>query len=417
MNPFSRFPRRRPLAPIAGACAAVLLATACGGGETETDIGSQNLVIWADDERALALMTFAEAYSRTSRLQVDVISVENAELRSSFKSSLENGMGPDILVGPHDWTGELAEAGAIAPVALDPAEDGPKFVEGALDAVTRDGEVYGIPYATENLALLRNTDLAPEAPATFEEMVATGKEAVSAGSADRVLSLQVGETGDAYHLHPLFTSAGGYLFGEDAAGDPDPSDLGVAAPESVAAFERLAELGESGVLSRSVDAESAGVLFTEGAAPFYITGPWSLATVRQSGIPYEVSPVPAFADGDPARPLLGVQTFFVSSAAKDPELAARFASDLADNAELSVILYEADPRIPALEEALQVVAEQDPDVAAFQEAGEGGLPMPAIPEMEAVWSPFGQASADIIDGADPAGALAAAEAQIRNELG
>ena len=35
--------------------------------------------------------------------------------------------------------------------------------------------------------------------------------------------------------------------------------------------------------------------------------------------------------------------------------------------------------------------------------------MPAIPEMEAVWNPFSQATADIIGGADPAEALAEAE--------
>ncbi|WP_017571703.1 sugar ABC transporter substrate-binding protein [Nocardiopsis halotolerans] len=406
-------PFRLPL--LSTACVVALALTACstenGSG---TDPTERVITVWADDERAMALTTFAEAYSRTADARVEIIVVDHEELRASFLSTHTSGMGPDVLVGPHDWTGELAAAGAIAPVGLGP-EDTDAFTPGALEAVTHEGRVYGVPYATENVALIRNTDLAPEAPETFEELVETGTALVRSGRAERVLSLQIGEEGDAYHLHPLFTSAGGYLFGEDGNGGPDPSNLGVASPESVTAFERLAELGEagSGVLSREVDATAATDLFVSGAAPFHVTGPWSVAPIKEAGIPYAIGPVPPFAEGGPARPLIGVQTFFVSSGASDPGLAEEFASDFVADPAFSVTLYDADPRVPALLAALEQVAEHNPDLEAFQRAGEEGVPMPAIPEMDAVWGPFGQAGADIIGGADPASTLAGAEAQIR----
>ncbi|RKS10130.1 carbohydrate ABC transporter substrate-binding protein (CUT1 family) [Nocardiopsis sp. Huas11] len=404
-------PLTRPSARLACAAGLALALTACGAGtDADTAEADPTLTIWADDERALALMTFAEAYSRTSNARVEVIVVEHEELRASFVSAHAGGLGPDIMVGPHDWTGELVESGAVAPVDLD-ARAAEAFTPGSLDAVTYDGTVYGVPYATENLALVRNTDLAPEAPETMEELVETGSDLVEADRASRVLGLQVGEEGDAYHVHPLFTSAGGYLFGEDGAGDPDPTDLGVAAPESVAAFERLARLGEagSGVLRRDTTADVATELFTGGEAPYFVTGPWSLSPIKEAGVPYGISPVPPFADGAPARPLIGVQTFFIAAGASDPDLAGTFAADFVADPEFSVILYEADPRVPALVDALETVSEQDPDLQAFQNAGENGLPMPAIPEMDAVWGPFGQASANIIAGADPAEELAEAE--------
>ena len=409
---------RFPTVLSALSCGALLLLSACSPGADESpEQAEQVLTVWADDDRAVALATFAEAYSRTSGARVEVIVVEHEELRASFVSTYASDMGPDLLVGPHDWTGELASAGAIVPVGLG-AEDADAFTPGALEAVTHEGLVHGVPYATENLALVRNIDLAPEAPETMEELIETGTALVDAGRAEHVLSLQVGRQGDAYHIHPLFTSAGGYLFGEDENGDPDPSDLGVAAPESVAAFARLAELGEtgSGVLTRETDAAGAVTLFTEGAAPFFVTGPWNVAAVKAAGVAYEISPVPAFADGGPARPLLGVQTFFVSSGASVPELAERFAADFVSDPEFSLTLYDADPRVPALVAALEEVAEQDPDLEAFQRAGRGGVPMPAIPEMDAVWGPFGQASANIIGGADPAEELATAEERIRAEF-
>lgn len=400
--------RKLPLSLCAGTLALTL--TACSGAEEVDDYSSIPLTIWADEDRVQAMRTFAEAFSRDVNQEVEVIVIEHEELRASFLSSHATGLGPDLLVGPHDWTGELAAAESIVPVGLDSSQSD-LFSPGALDAVSYDGEVYGVPYATENLGLFRNTDLVPEAPASIEDMAGIGEDLVDAGSADQALSLQVGEEGDAYHIHPFFTSAGGYLFGEDESGDPDPTELGVAAPESIAAFEKVAELGEdgSGLLDRGTTADDATDLFATGAAPFLVSGPWSVSTIETNGIPFEVSPIPGFADGTEARSLIGVQTFFVASGAADPALAQELAETFLADPELSVILYESDPRVPALDAAMEMVAGQDPHMEEFQLAGEGGIPMPAIPEMEAVWNPFSQATADIIGGADPADALTEAE--------
>ena len=49
----------------------------------------------------------------------------------------------------------------------------------------------------------------------------------------------VGEQGDAYHMQPLYTSGGGYLFGTDAEGNQDPTDLGVGKEGSIAAAEKI----------------------------------------------------------------------------------------------------------------------------------------------------------------------------------
>lgn len=405
---------RSPL--FAGVLALVL--TACSGGGDDPGPFDGTLTMWVDEDRSQAMRTFAEAYARHSHSRIEVVVVEHEELRDSFLSAHAGGLGPDLLAGPHDWTGELVEAGAVAPVDIDPRQDAGLFTPGALEAVTYEGQVHGVPYATENLALIRNTDLVPQEPSSIEELVAEGEELVRSGSAEQVLSVQQGQEGDAYHLHPFFTSAGGYLFGEDTSGDPDPSELGVASPDSVSAFERLAELGEdgSGVLRRSTDADNAADLFVSAAAPFLLTGPWNVPAIQEAGVPYEVGPLPGFEDGGPARSLVGVQTFFVASGAADPDLAEHLATTFLSDPELSVILHEADPRMPALDEALDTVSEWDPDLEGFERAGENGVPMPAIPEMDAVWTPFGQAGADVIGGADPSAALSDAERAIVSQF-
>jgi maltose-binding protein MalE len=52
-------------------------------------------------------------------------------------------------------------------------------------------------------------------------------------------------------------------------------------------------------------------------------------------------------------------------------------------------IFEADPRPSALLPVRENI--EDPDIAAFAEAGANGLAMPAIPEMSAVWTSWGNA--------------------------
>ena len=57
--------------------------------------------------------------------------------------------------------------GVVAPVDLGAS---PRIPRRRDRGFTYEEQIYGVPYATENIALIRNTDLVPEAPATFEEM-------------------------------------------------------------------------------------------------------------------------------------------------------------------------------------------------------------------------------------------------------
>ncbi|MFC3995471.1 extracellular solute-binding protein [Nocardiopsis sediminis] len=404
---------------VAGTAALTLAASACGGGggESAPEAGG-TLVIWSDTERSEALTPFAEEFGESNGIRVDVQTFPVDTLQSDFVTAHEAGSGPDILVGAHDWIGNLVQNNAIDPVEL-PQDTADGFSETSLQAATYEGRLYGVPYAQENLILLRNTELAPDAPGTVEELVETGTALVEDGEADEVLGLQVSQTGDPYHLQPFFTSAGGYLFGADGEGGYDPSDLGIGTPESIEAFERIAELGEdgAGVLKRSIDADNVAGLFEEGRTPYFVTGPWSLADVRASGVDYDISAVPGFEGGADPRPFIGVQAFFVASGGANSVLAQEFVAGYVADPELAAALYDADPRPPALTAAYEQASADNPDIAKIVEAGANGEPMPAMPEMAAVFDPFGKAQAAVIGGADPEEVLTAAAENIQSEIG
>ena len=113
---------------------------------------------------------------------------------------------------------------------LDIAAIADDFQDVAIDAFTYDGQTYGLPYAVENIALVRNTDLVPEAPATFEEMIQIATDFKAQHADDPTyqgLALQVGAEGDGYHLQPILSAFGGYIFGQNEDGTFNPDDLGI----------------------------------------------------------------------------------------------------------------------------------------------------------------------------------------------
>ena len=405
------------------AVALITLAAGCSGGGSDqpSSTGSApasggKLVIWGDDKRAAALKPFADRFGRENGVTVEVQAISKDQ-QTTFVTAAQQGSGPDVMVGAHDWIGNLVQNGAVDPVQLTDAQQ-QGIAPNALKAVTFNGQVYGVPYATENLALLRNTKLAPQAPATVEDLVATGKNLRAQKKTSEILCLQVGQNGDAYHLYPFFTSAGGYLFGRTPDGGYDPRDLGVGKPQSVAAFEKIRRLGEKGdgALKRSITMENSIATFTAGKCAFLVSGPWAVTDAKKAGIAYDISAVPGFAGGEPAQPFLGVQTFYVAAKGKNKALAQEFVTNYVTTPELAVALYRAEPRPPALTAAFDQVKGDDPDLAKFVDAGRNAVPLPAIPEMATIWDPFGKAESAVIGGADPKTALSAAAKTISGQI-
>lgn len=364
--------------------------------------GDADLVIWANGPFVEAIQPIADQFGEENGITVEVQTVAT-ELQTNFVTANASGNGPDIVVGAHDWIGNLVQNSAIDPVQI--SEDQKEaLVPIAAEAVTYNGQTYGMPYSIESLVLIRNTDLAPEAPSSVEEMLSMGQAAVDAGTADRALNLQVGPEGDAYYMQPFYSSAGGYLFGKKADGSYDPADLGIGKEGSIAAAQKIAELGEagSGVLTQSLTFDNSIAQFNEGRIPFMINGPWTLADIREAGINYELSPIPGFEGMNPAQPFTGVQSFYVASQGENKSFAQTFLQTVAGEDETQRALYEAYGVPPATSALLEEISAVDPDAKITAEAAAAGLPMPALPAMAAVFAPLGQAEAAIVGGADPA---------------
>jgi arabinogalactan oligomer / maltooligosaccharide transport system substrate-binding protein len=384
--------------------------------ETAAPVRDQNaeLVIWSDDVRAPILTEFAEQfgeeYGITTQVQVAT------DVREQFKNATNVDQGPDIIVGAHDWLGELVQNGTVSPVQMS-QEVQAAFVPEAIEATKFDGQIYGVPYATENLALIRNVALAPDEPATMEELVENGNQLVESGEADQVMVTPVGQTGDAYHAYPWLAAYGGGIFGTNADGGWDANNVIVGSPESIEGGEKISWLADEGALNVNVDGATMEALFAEGKTPYMVSGPWAIPNVEGAGIDYAIAPIPDFEDGGETVPFLGVQMFYVSSKAKNAALAQEFVNQYVPTVEMQMALFEAGQRPPALIEALEQASASDADIEAFAAAGEAAQPMPNIPAMNSVWGPLGQATSDIVGGDEPGPRLEAAQEEIEANIG
>ena len=423
---------RRIARTLVPALLAVALTAGCGGGgdsgsDTTTsggespssdasgavpERGDADLVIWTDALKIDAVKKVADEFAAAQGIKVATQAI-SSDLQTNFVTANTAGNGPDVVVGAHDWIGNLVQNGAIDPLPLSP-DQLQGYSEKAVQATTYNDQLYGVPYGIEALGLYRNTEVAPDEPATLDDAIKAGEAARKAGKVDSALNLPVGENGDAYHMEPVLTSMGGYLFGQTADGEYDPTDLGVGKPGSLDAAETISELGKEQVLRTSISPDNSIALFTSGKAAFLVSGPWALPDVKKSGIDYAVQPVPGFAGEQPAEPFMGAQAFMVASNAKNKPFAQEFVTNGVNNEATMMTLYEGTNLPPAMTAVQEQVT--DKDIALFADAANKAAPMPAIPEMAAVWEPLGKAYAAIVTGADPDKTMTDAGKTISNAI-
>ncbi|HEX9854438.1 MAG TPA: maltose ABC transporter substrate-binding protein [Acidimicrobiia bacterium] len=402
-----------PTTTVAETTTTVAETTTTVAGDTTTTTepvvrADADLVIWADETKIPALQPFADQFAADNDLTVAIQELPFGDIRSRLIVAGPAGEGPDIVVAAHDWLGELVAAGAVAPLDISNVAD--DFSDVAVQAFNYEGTNFGLPYAVENIALIRNTDLVPEAPATFEEAIAIGQQLVADGEAEIPLALQENGNGDPYHNYPIVTALGGYVFGRNVDGSYNAEDLGIDSDGGLAAAQQFSEWAAEGVVNVDVTYDVMIEKFGSGLTPFAITGPWAVGSFGD--VNYAVDPFPPLAGGT-MQPFIGVQGFMVSAFAENPLIASTFVLDLMATQEAQEALYEVGDRPPAHEAAFQAVAASDPDVQGFGLSGADGYPMPAIPEMGSVWQAWTDAYQLILTGGDPAEAFTNAAEQIR----
>ncbi len=131
------------------------------------------LTVWTDESEIKSLTAMIEPAQKEYGIKLVVQEIKFDDLWKQFQTAAPAGSGPDILIQPHNLLGQLVKNGLIVP--LDLKDISAQYAPAALNAWQYNGEQYGLPINTENVGFFINTEIVPNCPATWTEVMDISK--------------------------------------------------------------------------------------------------------------------------------------------------------------------------------------------------------------------------------------------------
>lgn len=304
---------------------------------------------------------------------VNVLHVEGDALINKFEIEAAAGGGPDLLIVPNETIGREARAGLLAAIdqPLSPARD--RFMPAALDGVRVDGTLYGVPLTRSTVALYRNRERVPDAPASTQALLDAAK------SGTRVVLIR-----SIFHNYGFVGAFGGRLLDDNGRCIADQGGFD-------AALDYLDQLKAAGVVFATSGAEAAE-LFRAGEADITIDGSWMLSEYSAAlGDRLGVGALPSGPAG-PATPMIGGTSVVVNAGSDQVDQAVALALLLA-SPEAQQQLADQTQQLPVLTD----VPLANDALGGLAAAALSGTPRPQRAELDMFWRPFDAALADTLD--------------------
>ena len=272
--------------------AMVATAVPASGAVEGSSAAAGTIRIWTDKDRRADIEQIAKAWGARRGVTIEVVEKNFGDIRDQLKT-VQPATAPDVIIGAHDWTGQLAADGLVLPISPRRATVN-QFPKYALDAFSYGRAVkrlYGAPVALENVGLVVNTRLA-SVPRTWAALERAALAFKNRNPDNLAIAVPQAPAGDAYHMYPFFSGLGGYVFGKNKAGNLNPSQVGVANPVFLRNAPMIDRWDRLGLINSKVNYDTAKNAFLKGQAAFWVTGPWEADTLRQSGLRFRVVQVP-----------------------------------------------------------------------------------------------------------------------------
>ncbi len=339
---------------------------------------AQTLTVWTDEpETAEAVV---EQASADLGIEFDIVSIPYTELQSQYEQAVAVGEGPDLLFTSCGLHSQLAPQNLVAEIQAGDAID--QLDDAAIAASSWDGSLYCAPISAQSIAQVRNTALVPERPADWNEVQELCAEWPDDGT--YCAGFVSADDFDAFHVFPIITAYGGYLFGYDGV-EWDTSDVGINDPGTREAFSMIGDLVNSGKAITGTPDELLS-LYQDGDIGLWITGDWNTNRLDDSTLEYTIEPAPDGPAG-PGRPFVNSFGVYVNPTSPQLALAQLFVRDwtLTDD---GMAAWQDAWNSPSSWLPLQSTSDQ---YAGFEAAAKGGEPIPQINVMAEAWAPWGNA--------------------------
>ncbi|MET0768045.1 MAG: extracellular solute-binding protein, partial [Aeromicrobium sp.] len=182
-------------------------------------------------------------------------------------------------------------------------------------------KLYGIPRSTNVQLLWYRKSLVPEAPKTWEDVLAAS-EKLKADGKPYVIGITAAQyEGYVVGFNTILSSLGGTLVNED-------STKVTVDDKTVQALEILKDLATGGLSSKSLSNSQEPELFAQmqnDEAAITMNWPYVLGAMREANEDVAndlgVTRIPEFEPGTPSRATLGGMNYAISKFSKHPDLA------------------------------------------------------------------------------------------------
>ncbi|RLL69507.1 ABC transporter substrate-binding protein [Streptomyces sp. Z26] len=394
-------PALRRTAAVAAVCALSMAATACGGGTSTSDEGSnekpKELTYWASNQGSSlehdkkVLTPELEKFEKETGIRVKLEVVPWDSLLDRILAATSSGQGPDVLNIGNTWSASLQATGALLPwdaKNLERIGGEDRFTPAALAAAGAKGKppaavplyslAYGLYY---NKQMFRDAGI-DEPPATWDEFVDVGRKLTRDGR--HGLAVEGGNpVENAHHAFVFGKQHGADFF--DSSGKPT-----FDGPGNVAAVKQYVDLLASDGIAAEGNAEygknesvrdfatgKAGMLLWQAAAS-------SLKSHGMKPDEYGVAPVPtrdADATGDRAvNSMVAGINLAVFKNTDNLDGALEFVKFMTSDEEQKTLngTYGAIPPVVA---AQQDAAFETPDLKVLREVlTNSSAPLPQVPD-------------------------------------
>jgi multiple sugar transport system substrate-binding protein len=377
----------------------VLSAAACGGGSNGSGSNEQpkTLTYWASNQGASievdkkVLQPELDKFEKETGIKVKLEVVPWGDLLNRILTATTSGQGPDVLNIGNTWSASLQASGALLPwdeANFKKIGGKDRFVDSALGSTGVQGQdPAAVPLYSMAYALYYNKKLFAEAgiaklPATWDELVATGKKLTKDGQS----AIGVEGSNLSNNIHQVFVLGkqhGADFFTPDGKAD-FTSDGAVAAVKQyvdlMAEHEIVAkgnaEYAQNQSLSDFAKDKTAMVLWQTASATFASQGmkedEWGVAPAPvQSGAP---------GQGKNTNSMVAGINMGVFKNTKNIDGALKFVNFMTGDEEQK-ILNKAYGSIPPVKSAQQDPAFNTPALAVLRDTlATSAAALPQVPE-------------------------------------
>jgi maltose/maltodextrin transport system substrate-binding protein len=275
--------------------------------------------------------------------------------------------------------------------------------------VTYRGKLWAYPLSIEAIGLIYNRALVKTPPVTFDDVIELDKGLTTRGK--KAILWDYNKT---FFTWPMLAGAGGYVFGRNAQGELDATDVGVNTDGAVQAADLLNRLVANGAMPRGARYAEMEGSFSRGEVAMMVSGPWAWDNAKKAKIDFAVAPIPSVVAGRPSKPFVGVLGCMVVAPSKVKDIAREFLEQYLLRVEnLKIVSADVSLGTPA-NKAYFAELSSDSNIRATMDNARAGEPLPNIPEVGKFWPAMDAALEAITNGRQsPKDALNAAAARIR----